>query len=181
MSPALLSAEPASMMAYPLHAPATIEALLDALVTERRLLDDLVLQMRRQRSAVGADDIDSVDESVFATHRILATLGQARQRRRQLNELLGGNADMPLRELEDRLGPQADDRLREARARLQAAADTLSREVGMNRKLLREALTQNTQQVRLLSGEPATPSTYAAEGQAPASPGSRGLVVNRTV
>jgi flagellar biosynthesis/type III secretory pathway chaperone len=180
MSPALLTAEPASM-AYSQIAPAMLEALHDALSTERRLLDDLVVQMRRQRSAVGADDIDSVDESVFATHRILATLGQARQRRRQLNELLGGTADMPLRDLEARLGAQVDDRLRDARVRLQAAADTLSREVGMNRKLLREALAQNTQQVRVLSGEPSTPTTYAAEGGAPATSQPRGLVVNRTV
>lgn len=168
-------------MAMPMHAPATLDALVDALVTERRLLDDLVLQMRRQRSAVGADDIDSVDESVFSTHRILATLGQARQRRRQLNELLGGNADMPLRELEDRLGPQADDRMREARTRLQNAADTLAREVGMNRKLLREALTENTKAVHVLSGDVPDASTYAAEGAPTAAPQSRGLVVNRTV
>jgi hypothetical protein len=163
-----------------MHAPAVLEALHDALVTERRLLDDLVAQMRRQRSAVGADDIDSVDESVFATHRILATLGQARQRRRQLNELLGGTADMPLRELEARLGPQADDRLREARVRLQAAADTLSREVGMNRKLLREALAQNAAQVRALSGQPERPATYVADGAETPAPAPRGLVVNRT-
>ena len=179
MSPALLTADPAPMAAS-LLAPSILDALHDALVTERRLLDDLVAQMRRQRTAVGADDIDSVDESVFATHRILATLGQARQRRRQLNELLGGTADMTLRELEACLGPQADDRLREARVRLQAAADTLSREVGMNRKLLREALAQNTAQVRALSGAPAQPATYVAEGRDEAVAASRGLVVNRT-
>jgi hypothetical protein len=179
MSPALLTAD-LPPMAAPMHAPSVLEALHDALVTERRLLDDLVAQMRRQRSAVGADDIDGVDESVFATHRILATLGQARQRRRQLNELLGGNADMTLRELENRLGPQADDRLRDARARLQAAADTLSREVGMNRKLLREALAQNTSQVRVLSGVPETSATYVADGADAAVAPSRGLVVNRT-
>lgn len=180
MSPALLTAEP-TMMVLPPHAPSMLDALHDALSTERRLLDDLVVQMRRQRNAVGSDDIDSVDESVFATHRILATLGQARQRRRQLNELLGGTADMPLRELESRLGGQLDDRLREARQRLQSSAEVLSREVGMNRKLLREALATNTQQVRVLSGEPASPSTYAAEGAATQSSQPRGLVVNRTV
>ncbi len=180
MPPALLTAEP-TMMVLPQLAPSMLDALHDALNTERRLLDDLVLQMRRQRNAVGADDIDSVDESVFATHRILATLGQARQRRRQLNELLGGTADMPLRELEARIGPQLDDRLREARQRLQAAAETLSREVGMNRKLLREALATNAQQVRVMSGEPESPSTYAAEGAATPTSQPRGLVVNRTV
>jgi flagellar biosynthesis/type III secretory pathway chaperone len=179
MSPALLTADPVPMAA-PMFAPAVLEALYDALVTERRLLDDLVAQMRRQRSAVGADDIDSVDESVFATHRILATLGQARQRRRQLNELLGGTADMTLRDLEARLGPLADDRLREARVRLQGAADTLSREVGMNRKLLREALAQNSSQVRALSGQPEHPATYVADGAEHGASASRGLVVNRT-
>jgi hypothetical protein len=179
MSPALLTADYPPMTA-PMHAPAVLDALHDALVTERRLLDDLVAQMRRQRTAVGADDIDGVDESVFATHRILATLGQARQRRRQLNELLGGNADMTLRELEARLGPQADDRLRDARARLQAAADTLSREVGMNRKLLREALAENTSQVRARSGVPDAIATYVADGADATVAPTRGLVVNRT-
>lgn len=179
MSPALLTADPLPLAA-PQHAPAVLEALHDALVTERRLLDDLVAQMRRQRTAVGADDIDGVDDSVFATHRILATLGQARQRRRQLNELLGGTADMPLRDLEARLGPQADDRLREARQRLQAAADTLSREVGLNRKLLREALAQNASQVRARSGQPEQATTYATRDVDHGVTGSRGLVVNRT-
>lgn len=179
MSPALLTAEPMPM-AVPQHAPAMLDTLHDALVTERRLLDELVGQMRRQRTAVGADDIDAVDESVFATHRILATLGQARQRRRQLNELLGGTADMPLRELEGRLGPQADDRLRDARQRLQAAADTLAREVGMNRKLLREALAQNASQVRARSGQPESAATYATRDVDHGVAASRGLVVNRT-
>src|SRR5690242_5899551 len=58
--------------------PAAREALLDALRSERKLLDELVSTLRRQRSAVGTDDLQAVDDSVFATHRILATLGQAR-------------------------------------------------------------------------------------------------------
>jgi hypothetical protein len=179
MSSALLSPD-LIPLAAPQYAPAVLEALLDALLTERRLLDDLVAQMRRQRAAVGADDIDGVDDSVFATHRILATLGQARQRRRQLNELLGGSADMPLRELETRLGPQADDRLRDARQRLQAAAETLAHDVGLNRKLLREALAQNASQVRARSGQPGQAPTYAVGDPDPGAPASRGLVVNRT-
>jgi len=70
-----------------------LEALHDAMVSERKLLDDLVAQMRQQRAAVAADDIQAVDDATFGTHRILATLGQARQRRRQLNLLLGGSED----------------------------------------------------------------------------------------
>ena len=138
MSPTLLTTDAAPHYGPP--AAALLEALHDALFSERRLLDDLIAQMRRQRAAIGIDDIQGVDDSTFATHRILATLGQARQRRRQLNVLLGGSEDCSLRELEQQLGDQIDGRLREARARLQQAADVLAREVGMNRKLLREAL-----------------------------------------
>lgn len=172
---------PQSSSRFGAPSPALLEALHDALVSERRLLDDLIAQMRRQRTAVGCDDIQGVDDSTFATHRILATLGQARQRRRQLNVLLGGSEDLTLRELEDRLGDQMDERLREARTKLQQAADQLTREVGMNRKLLREALTTTDQHVRTLMGAPAQPSTYAAEGTTPPATGApRGVLVNRT-
>lgn len=165
-----------------LQSAALLNALHDALISERRLLDDLIAQMRRQRAAVGADDIQGVDDSTFATHRILATLGQARQRRRQLNVLLGGSEDCTLRELEDLLGDLVDDRFRDARVRLQQAADVLTREVGMNRKLLREALTTTDQHVRTLVGSPSVPSTYAAEGHAPAASGTaRGVLFNRAV
>src|SRR5215207_5907568 len=64
------------------HAPATLLALVDALGSERRLVDELTATMRRQRAAVAVDDLQAVDDSVFATHRLLATLGQARQRRK---------------------------------------------------------------------------------------------------
>jgi hypothetical protein len=186
MSPTtLLAQDPANRASGSRHgAPsaALLSALHDALGSERRLLDELIAQMRRQRQAVAADDIQGVDDSTFATHRILATLGQARQRRRQLNVLLGGNEECTLRELEELLGDLVDDRLRDARLRLQQAADVLTREVGMNRKLLREALTSTDQHVRTLVGAPATPSTYAHEGHAPSAPvGARGVLLNRTV
>ena len=162
--------------------PAMLEALYDALFSERRLLDDLIAQMRHQRTAVATDDIQGVDDSTFATHRILATLGQARQRRRQLNVLLGGSEECTLRELEELLGDRVDERLRDARLRLQQAADVLTREVGMNRKLLREALSNTNQHVRTLSGGAAMSATYASEGVLPTTPaGSRGVLVNRTV
>jgi hypothetical protein len=171
--------EPAPRKGVPTGA--LLDALHDALNSERKLLDDLIAQMRQQRASVAIDDIDGVDQSTFATHRILATLGQARTRRRQLNVLLGGNEDCTLRELEDMLGDQVDERLRSARQRLTQAADMLTREVGMNRKLLREALTNTDQHVRTLVGAPAQPTTYATEGVAtPASGAPRGVLVNRT-
>lgn len=162
--------------------PALLDALVDALISERRLLDELISQMRRQRAAVAADDIQGVDDSTFATHRILATLGQARQRRRQLNLLIGGSEECTLADLERLLGSIADSRFSDARQRLQHAADMLTREVGMNRKLLREAISANDQHVRTLAGEPERGSTYGGDGNAPPpAPRGRGALVNRTV
>ena len=175
----LFAHEPAVRLGVPTGA--LLDALHDALISERKLLDDLIAQMRRQRASVAADDIEGVDESTFATHRILATLGQARTRRRQLNILLGGSEDCTLRELEHMLGDQVDARLRDARLRLTQAADLLAREVGMNRKLLRETLTSTDQHVRTLVGAPAQPTTYATEGVVtPNSGAPRGVLVNRT-
>lgn len=182
MSQTMLNPTAPTLPHYAPPTTALIDALYDALNSERRLLDDLIAQMRQQRSAVGSDDIQGVDDSTFATHRILATLGQARQRRRQLNVLLGGTEECSLKDLEQQLGELFDNRMRDARMRLQQAADLLAREVGMNRRLLREALTNNDQHVRTLVGAPTTSSTYVMEGKAPSVPASpRGLLVNRTV
>lgn len=162
-------------------APALLDALYDALVSERKLLDDLIAQMRRQRSAVGSDDIDGVDDSTFATHRILATLGQARTRRRQLNVLITGNQETTLRQIEEMLGNNMDGRLSDARQRLQHSADILAREVGMNRKLLREAISTNDAHVRTLVGEPQNGTTYLNDPGARMAPTpARGVLVNRT-
>jgi hypothetical protein len=153
------------------HAPATLDALLDALRSERRLLDELAATMRRQRAAVGADDLPGVDDSVFATHRILATLGQARVRRRQINRLLSGVEELPARDLDAVLGDQMTDAIRAARAELQASAGALAQEVDVNRRVLRDALHAGDAQARVLVGAP-------TKGAAAAPPG--GVLLDRT-
>ncbi|HYW32165.1 MAG TPA: flagellar export chaperone FlgN, partial [Gemmatimonas sp.] len=120
-----------------------LEALHDTFVSEFRLLEDLMGQMHRQRDAVGVGDYQGINDSTFATHRILATLRQARQRRRQLNLLLGGSEECTFDELETALGDRVDARLREARHQLQQAASLLAREVSANRMLLRATLSIN--------------------------------------
>ena len=165
------------------HAPATLDALLDSLKSERKLLEDLAATMRRQRAAVGGDDLQTVDDTVFATHRILATLGQARLRRRQLSRLLAGVDEFPMRELEEVVGPQMTDPLRGARDELHASAQALSREVDVNRRVLRDALANGDQLVHALGGAPADLRTagYGAPGAASAAAGpAGGYLVNRT-
>jgi hypothetical protein len=121
--------------------PSPVDSLADALTTERRLLDELITVMRRQRSAVGQDDLQSVDDSVFATHRVLVTLSEARRRRRSLNTLIGQQEDLGLDALDDALGSRMTDVLRQAREDLRRTARVLSHEVSLNRRLLRLALT----------------------------------------
>jgi len=150
------------------HSATALDALLDALRSERKLLDDLVGTLRRQRSAVGTDDLQGVDDTVFATHRILATLGQARVRRRQINRLLVGVDELPARELEEALGAQMDEELRTACAELQASAGVLAREVDVNRRVLRDALANGDAQARTLAGA----AVSASQG---------GGLLNRTV
>jgi len=84
-----------------------IDVLSDVLGTEQRLLEELMLVMRKQRAAVAADDLEALDDSVFATYRVLATLGEARRRRKSVNRLLGGAEDMNVNDLEEILGNRA--------------------------------------------------------------------------
>ena len=117
-----------------------IESYTDALTTERRLLDELIAVMRRQRNAVGEDDLQSVDDSVYATHRVLVTLSEARRRRRSLNALIGQREDLGIDALDDALGARMTPALRAARDELHDAARALSGEVELNRRLLRTLL-----------------------------------------
>jgi hypothetical protein len=123
----------------PSRAPST-EMLADAMAAEKVLVDELVAIMRKQRVSVANNDLQGLDDSVFATHRVLATLTQARRRRHMLNKLLGEREDLPLDALEDILGARMTESLRLVRDTLQEAARVLSREVAMNRVVLKQGI-----------------------------------------
>ena len=141
-----------------------IDSLTDALTTERRLLDELISVMRRQRTAVGDDDLQSVDDSVFSTHRVLVTLSEARRRRRQLNTLIGQREDLGIHALDEVLGARMTPALRDARDGLHDAARALSREVAINRRILREALAVGDAYARALAGVEASPVYATRDG-----------------
>jgi hypothetical protein len=160
--------------------PAALNALAGAVTTEIRLLEDLIGTMRRQRHAVAMDDLAGVDDTVFATHRILVTLGEARRQRRSLCRLLAGTEDLALRLLDEALGELMSEDLRFAMDGLRAVALTLSREVEMNRQVIRGALSAGEDFVRGLYGPPEPAALYAANPagrNSPEHPG--GLLLNR--
>ncbi len=160
----------------------TLAALVDAHQSERRLLDELISTMRRQRSAVASDDLEGVDDSVFATHRILVTLGEARRRRRSLNTILGGSDELDTNALMDAFGGSIPQSLEEARAALRTAASMLANEVDVNRRVLREALSTGDEYMRRLVGVPdAARSEYSPAVTAKADAGGGGLLIDRRV
>lgn len=174
-------------------APATarretaVEVLADVLGTERKLLEELVLVMRKQRNAVAEDDLQSLDDSVFATYRVLATLGEARRRRKSVNRLLGAAEDLNVNDLEELLGERATPDVIAARDALQDVAVTLSHEVEINKTVLKAAMDNGNDYVQKLFGGTAQPSaTYAAPSSggatavAPAVPVIRNPVTRLT-
>lgn len=138
----------------------TAEMIADALANEISLIEELVAIMTRQRAAVSMNDLQSVDDSVYATHRVLGTLAESRKRRRALSTMLGEREDLPLESLDEVLGERMTDSLRAVRSALHDAARTLSREVAINRHVLRHALATGDSYLRTLAGAPAT-ATYA--------------------
>jgi len=120
-------------------APFPIDSLAEALHVERRLLDELSEVVRRQRTAVATDDMDVVSDCVFATHRMLFTLREARSHRGSIGALIGlpGGADSGggTDSLERALGPRMTPAIRAARDELHAAARALARELAASRNL----------------------------------------------
>jgi hypothetical protein len=157
----------------PAQWPPLVLGLSDAMQSERRLIEELIGIMKQQREAVAADDLQCVDDSVFAVQRVLHTLGEARKRRRALNVRLGQPEEAPLRDLLESMGPYATDELHVSRESLQEAARTLAREVSTNRQILREALATGESVVRILAGVAAPRIGYGDSiggGEAPRAP-----------
>jgi hypothetical protein len=162
----------------PGESPATmVAALTEVLRAEGRLLQELLAVMQRQRAAVAADDLQAVEESVYATHRVLHTLNEARRRRRSINRLLGESDDLTIRELDGVLGGAMPHELRSARDELELLARTLSREVDINRRVLRQALATGDDYVRTLCGTLDPRVAYPSGAAEPERSG--GLLVDR--
>lgn len=156
-----LSVEPSSTLV----GPSRLESLVDALRDERRLLNDLMKVLERQRAAVADDDLGGLDDSVFAAQRVLRTLSEARRRRRTLLTLVVGDETMALDALDEALGRNMTESLRTARGELQATARELAEELDRNRRILQGAISHGDRLIRALCGTPATPTVYGAGTQ----------------
>lgn len=163
----------------PAPANALVDSLVDSLQTERRLVEELTTIMHRQRSSVAAEDLQGVEDSVYALQRVLYTLGESRKRRRAINVCLGFAEDIPLRDLLDVMGESTPPALQAASHQLNETARVLANEVNINRQVLRESLAAGEVYVRTLTGS-GTPTVGYSDslGGAPSGPPR---IVNRRV
>lgn len=130
------TALPGSARSASSTAAAPIESLATALDAERRLIDELSGIVRRQRAAVANDDMDAMSDCVFATHRMLVTLREARSHRQSIGTLIGlpAGADAGTNSLERALGARMTTAIRTARDGLHEAARRLAAEVASARR-----------------------------------------------
>jgi hypothetical protein len=138
----------------------TPEHLAAALEDERTLLTDLLDVLRRQREAVASDDLGTINDTVFATHRLLGTYREAYTRCRRVSAVVCGNEDVSLGALDDELGSRMTDRIRSARAGLRNAADALKSDLALNRLLLQRVTASGDSVLRAVARTAAGPAAH---------------------
>lgn len=132
--------------------PNDVDGLIEALATESRLLAELTAILRRQREGIATDDLQVVDESVFASHRVMGTLKEAQRQRRALVEILTGTETTPLAELEEVFGERMPPDLVVARDAVQQQAQELAREIRINREVIAGAMQHGSRMIQTLRG-----------------------------
>lgn len=150
-----------------------------ALRDEHTVLEDLVATLDRQRRAVAKDDIDAVNDSVFAAHRLLSAYREARSRRRSAVSFVCGGGEGSVDDLPRALGIRMTDVERSASDDLRGAARRLVDAVDVNRRLLQAAMSSGDAFFRLLTGAGAVPEGYSPGARAATAGAGRRLVDQR--
>lgn len=156
----------------------TMASLAESLGAEARLLMRLGDVLRDQREGVGEDDVEKVDDSVHAAHRIMQTLGEARRRRETLLHLLTDRRNVRLSALPEVLGSQITEELVLRQDELDGAAQRVSTEVALTRSVLTEAIDLNGRYVKRLLGQ--APAAYGDHGHSDPAVSAPALI-NRKV
>ena len=141
------------------HHSADSAALHGALGDERKLLDDLLRALERQRGAVADNDIDSIEKGVADVHRILLTLGEALTRRRRVVALVTGSEETPLSELAPYL-KESREAVDTMVKDISAVARTVARELVTTRALLQTAIAEGDAYLQTLAGSELEGSVY---------------------
>lgn len=143
------------------------DPLARAFDDERAIIDDLHATLLRQRSAVATDDLDEINATVFAAHRLLGAHREARLNRRRAVDTACQRDGATLDDLDEAVGLRLSDRAREAREQLRASAQRLHESVAVNRELLQAAMIAGDTLMRLLARtQPGAPAGYQGDAGA---------------
>jgi hypothetical protein len=160
--------------------PSRLGELTDALVHERRLIEELREALLRQRAGVAADDPELIEHSVQAIGRTLLTLDEARRRRVALTALVAGRPGVALSDLDGLLAPLPAAFV-SAREAVRRAAEATAHEGAINQTVLRRALEAGDAYLQQLFSSAADPMPVYAPGPRPSEPRpAGGLLLNRT-
>ena len=151
---------------------------MTALQVECRVLESLSEALARQRAGVAADDAAQVDAATHAVSRSLLTLEEAKRRRSELVEALGGARGGQLASLEDVLGPMP--RFTEARENLRARADQVVQELAVNQKVLQRAVRSGEAYLQAMFAPDTGLSSGYASTRDPADCPARGVLLNKS-
>jgi len=174
------SAESGPAAEIPAQIRSARERLGHSLEVEGELLGELIGVLRGQRQGVAEDDLEAVDRSIHASHRLLMTLGTARKHRRDLIRVLTGDPEHPLATLPERLEPP-DPHLRSQVQALRTRARIVSAELELNRTILNEALESGGEELRALLGGEGNDELYGSRAQGGRSGPPPGRIFNRTI
>lgn len=163
----------------PMSRGRTLASLAESLEAESRLLGQLVGVLQAQRDGVARDDVEQVDDSVHAAHRVMQTLAEARRRRNTLVHLLTDRRDVQIGALEEALGDHMTDELSRRRSELETVAKSVSQAVTLNRSVLTRAIRTGNEYVQRLVA-PAAAGGYGNRGQ-PRSAARESALINQRV
>ncbi|HLV26689.1 MAG TPA: hypothetical protein VKZ41_10265 [Gemmatimonadales bacterium] len=158
-------------------APHALTALVELYRCEARLLDDLTGVLHRQQVALESDDLDAVDDTVFALHRVLGTLAEARRRRNEVHAMIAGVEQLDSEAIDKLLGGDPPHELVEARSVLRSSARELAGQVSRSRARLEGAVANGAALIRSVYGEKAQ---EAPAGWTQSESPHGGMLLNRT-
>lgn len=144
-----------------------------------RALRDALIE---QRTALAADDAETVNTSSDAVHRILLMLEEVRSSRATVLSAISGGDPFPLDQLEKTLGISLPLPLEQAREELRRAGREVAREVAVNRAVLRRAVETGEAFLQALFSSTMDPSpVYQPPDRGKEKDGGGGFLFDRVV
>ena len=166
-------------MAGHMHRLRELAAVLHREAEVVRALRDALVE---QRTALAADDAETVDRSSDAVQRILLMLEEVRSSRTTVLSSISEGEPATLHQIEERLGVSLPVPLEQAREELRRAGREVAREVAINKTVLRRAVETGEAFLQaLFSSTLDPPAVYQPKNRGKEKEGGGGVFFDRMV